>query len=54
MINTKPAKAIKKAYVKPKMTGVRLTPQEAVLDVCKNGINTTPLCLNVCSNVVGS
>jgi hypothetical protein len=54
MIDSNLPKVEKKAYTKPKMTEVRLVPQEAVLDVCKDGNLLNTLCLNVCANITGS
>ena len=39
---------IKKIYTKPTITEVRLVPQEAILNVCKDGADSAE-CLVFCS-----
>jgi hypothetical protein len=53
MIDSKLPKVEKKAYTKPKLTEVRLVPQEAVLGVCKLG-NAETQCLLTCNTSAGS
>lgn len=54
MTNLNLPKVEKKTYSKPKLTEVKLVAKEAVLDVCKNGDDQTPGCINVCVDIAGS
>lgn len=55
MIDSKLPKVEKKAYTKPKLSEVRLVPQEAVLGVCKLGSgNAAASCLLTCNTSQGS
>ena len=50
MMESKPTKTEKKTYTKPKVTEVRLVPDEAVLNLCKEGNSMSGSCATWCSD----
>jgi hypothetical protein len=54
MIELKPTATKKKTYLKPKLTEVRLIPNEAVLNVCKEGIALEQSCAAYCGATASS